>query len=172
MYSNSQVAQRLGEPSKHYLNSSREIDSDSSGQTNGYASLITKAVVQKGRNIPYQRTPMNIYNTNQYDVCLFVCLSVCLFVCLFVCLQRRISLTAEPIGFSFTGQLLIGPWQVYNYFLVGWDTPNSPPQKKLLCILKVNTEVNRQIGSFQIMRNQRLRPQRPLGALKEGGVES
>ena len=52
------------------------------------------------------------------SICLFVCLSVCVFVCLSVCLYQRISLTAEPIGFSLTVQLLIGPCKVYNYFLL------------------------------------------------------
>ena len=37
-------------------------------------------------------------------------MSVCLFV-------LRISLVAEPIGFSFTGQLFIGPAKVQNHFL-------------------------------------------------------
>ncbi len=36
--------------------------------------------------------------------------------CLSVCLYQRISLTAEPIQFYFTRQLLIGPGMVYNYF--------------------------------------------------------
>ena len=36
--------------------------------------------------------------------------------CLSVCLYRRISLTGEPIWFSFTGKLLIGPGKVFNYF--------------------------------------------------------
>ena len=37
-------------------------------------------------------------------------------VCVFVCLYRRIWLTAEPIGFSLTGLLPIGPGKVYSYF--------------------------------------------------------
>ena len=36
-------------------------------------------------------------------------------VCLFVCLSVPKDL-AEPIGFSLTGPLLIGPGKVYNYF--------------------------------------------------------
>ena len=33
-----------------------------------------------------------------------------------VCLYRRISINAEPIGFSLTGQLFIAPGKIYNYF--------------------------------------------------------
>ena len=36
-------------------------------------------------------------------VCMYVCLFVCLSVCLSVCLYQRISVTAEPIGFTLTG---------------------------------------------------------------------
>ena len=47
-------------------------------------------------------------------------------VCLSVCLYRRISLTAEPIRFFFTGQLLKGPGKVYNYFMGQY---HHPPQR-------------------------------------------
>ena len=73
-----------------------------------------------------------VYNTKQN------------YVCLFVCLQQRITLTAGPIGFSFTGQLFIVPGKVCNYFLGGWDTPNPPknekyppPKKKILFKTKI-----------------------------------
>ena len=40
----------------------------------------------------------------------------CLSVCLSICLYRRISLTTEPIRFSYTGlQLLIGPGKAYDF---------------------------------------------------------
>ena len=39
---------------------------------------------------------------------------------MFVCLYWSISLAAEPIGFSLTGQVLIGPGKVYNYFEKSW----------------------------------------------------
>ena len=47
----------------------------------------------------------------------------CLSVCLSVCLYRRISLTAEPIGFFLTGYILIGPGKVFNYFRGGYHNP-------------------------------------------------
>ena len=66
-------------------------------------------------------------------------------VCLFSCLFIRISLTAQPIGFSFTGYLLIGPGKVYNYFGGGYYHPSKksplekkitpPPKKKKKCCL-------------------------------------
>ena len=43
--------------------------------------------------------------------------------CLFVCLYQRFSLTAEPIGFSLTGQLIIGTRKVNNYFGGGYHHP-------------------------------------------------
>ena len=46
--------------------------------------------------------------------------------CLYVCISQRISLTAEPIWFSFTIQLLIGLGMVYNYFEGGY---HHPPQR-------------------------------------------
>ena len=36
--------------------------------------------------------------------------------CLFVCIDGSLDGSAEPIGFSLTGQLLIGPGKVYSYF--------------------------------------------------------
>ena len=39
------------------------------------------------------------------------------------CVFVPISLTAEPIGFSLTGQFLIGPGKVYNYFGGGYHHP-------------------------------------------------
>ena len=57
------------------------------------------------------------------------------FVCLSVC---RISLTAEPIWFSFTVELIMGPEKVCNYLVEGIATipreispgcNNSPPKK-------------------------------------------
>ena len=50
-----------------------------------------------------------------------------------VCLYQRISLTAEPIGFSLTRSLLIGAEKVYNYFGGGFHTlPREIfPRKKL-----------------------------------------
>ena len=50
-----------------------------------------------------------------------------------VCLYQRISLTAELIGFSLTGQLLIGTVKVFNYFLGGYHYPpnRNRPQNKL-----------------------------------------
>ena len=46
---------------------------------------------------------------NKVTGCVFVCMSVSVFVCVY----QMISLTAEPIGFSLTGWLLIGPGKVY-----------------------------------------------------------
>ena len=63
------------------------------------------------------------YPYNKVTGCLCVCMFVCMFVCVFVCLYRRISLTAEPIRFSFTGQLFIGPEKVYNYLGEGYHHP-------------------------------------------------
>ena len=37
-----------------------------------------------------------------------------------VCLYRRFSLTTEPIWFSFTDKLLLGPGKVYDYFRGGY----------------------------------------------------
>ena len=45
---------------------------------------------------------------------------------MFVCLYQRISLTTEPIWFSLTGQLFIGPGKVYNYSGGGY---HHPPKK-------------------------------------------
>ena len=50
--------------------------------------------------------------------------------CVFVCLYRRISLTAEPSWFSFTGKLLIGPGNVFNYFWGGYYHPPKRNYKK------------------------------------------
>ena len=50
-----------------------------------------------------------------------------------VCLYLRISLTAELIGFSLTGMLLIGPGKVYSYFGGGYD---HPPERN--CPLEIN----------------------------------
>ena len=52
----------------------------------------------------YYLEKSSFYPNNKVTGCVFVCLSVCLY--------RMISLTAEPIGFSLTGQLLIGPGKV------------------------------------------------------------
>ena len=50
---------------------------------------------------------------NPYDR---VTVTGCLSVCLSICLYRRISLTTEPIRFSYTGlQLLIGHGKVYDF---------------------------------------------------------
>ena len=51
-----------------------------------------------------------IFIIKQQDVCLSVCLSV----------PKDL---AEPIGFSLTGYLLIGPGKVYNYFGGGYHYP-------------------------------------------------
>ena len=59
-----------------------------------------------------------------------------MFVCVCVCLYRKTSLTTEPIGFFFKGQLLIG------LVILGEGTTtlpkeiaprkNNPPKKKNL----------------------------------------
>ena len=73
-------------------------------------------------------------------VCLCICLSVCLFEYLSVCLSEYLSmclsvcvsvclpvcLTAEPICFSFTMKLLIGPRMVYNYSRENTHRKNLP----------------------------------------------
>ena len=63
---------------------------------------------------------------------------VCLFVCLSVCVVVPKDL-AELIGFFLTGQLLIGPGKVYNYFLGGGDTPNH--QKNENNVLKPSQDM-------------------------------
>ena len=42
----------------------------------------------------------------------------------------KISVTTEPIGFYSSGNIPTGPVVVLGYFLGGWDTPNSPLNKK------------------------------------------
>ena len=49
----------------------------------------------------------------------------------FFCLQERIPLTAEPIRFSFTFKLLIGPEKVYSYFCRGYVHPTPQPPEKI-----------------------------------------
>ncbi len=49
--------------------------------------------------------------------------------CVFVCLYQRILLTAEPIGLSFTGQLLIGPGKDLKLFW-GYHHPPKRNHKK------------------------------------------
>ena len=44
----------------------------------------------------------------------------------FFCLSQRISITPEPIMFSFTVKLLIGLGKVLNYFWGGCLQPPSP----------------------------------------------
>ena len=61
-----------------------------------------------------------IYNTK----------SVCLSVCSSVRLSLKILVTTEPIGFSSSGYIPIGPVVVLSHFLGGWDTPTPPPKKK------------------------------------------
>ena len=65
-------------------------------------------------SFPLTKLVYIVYNTKQHNVYLSICLYL------------RISLTAEPFGFSLTGQLPIGSGKVYNYFLGGWDTPIPP----------------------------------------------
>ena len=52
----------------------------------------------------------------------------CESISLSVCLYGRISLTAEPIGFSLTGKILICPGKVFNYF--GYHHPPKRNHKK------------------------------------------
>ena len=52
-------------------------------------------------------------------------------VCLSLCQYRRILLTAELIGFSLTGQLLIGPRKVYSYFGGGYHNPTPKKSTKI-----------------------------------------
>ena len=73
-------------------------------------------------------------------------------LCLSVCLYRGISLTAEPIWFSFTMWILnlIGPGKVYHYFWVGYhnmpkrNRPRNSPTKKFL-IFRFKTKIPEQI---------------------------
>ena len=46
-------------------------------------------------------------------------------------LSLKISVTTEPIGFYFPGNIPTGPVVVLGYFLGAWDTPNPPKNKKL-----------------------------------------
>ena len=63
-----------------------------------------------------------VYNTKQLDVCPSVHLSVRL--------KLKILVTTQPIGFYSSGYIPIGSLEVLSYFLVGWDTPNPPKNKK------------------------------------------
>ena len=49
--------------------------------------------------------------------------------CLSLCVYRRISLTTEPIWFSFTVLLLIGPGKVYSYFGGRYHHPSKRNRK-------------------------------------------
>ena len=92
-----------------------------------------------------------IYNTKQNDVCLSICL------------YQRISLTAEPIAFSLTGQLLICLRKVYNYFGGGYHQDPKRNHKKL----KKKPRLERNIENNYIfeIKNKHLKcHQRPLGA--------
>ncbi len=51
-----------------------------------------------------------------------------------VCLYRRTLLTYEPIRFSFTVQLLIGPGKVHSYFWGGYLHPTKKYHPSILCI--------------------------------------
>ena len=52
-------------------------------------------------------------------------------VCLSVRLSLKISVTTEPIEFYSSGNIPTGPVVVLGYFLVGWNTPNPPKNKKI-----------------------------------------
>ena len=52
-----------------------------------------------------------------------------------VCVNRRISLTAEPIWFSFTMKLHIGPGGFYNCF--GGDYQQPPKRKGVIRVFSV-----------------------------------
>ena len=84
-----------------------------------------------------------------------------------VCVYRRISLTAEPIWFSFTMQLLIGPVKVYNYFGGGYYhlLKRYCLQKKITTTTKIQLKLKLRkssIGSTDPPFSQC--PLRPLGA--------
>ena len=53
-------------------------------------------------------------------------LSVSLSVRLSVRLKLKISVTAEPIGLYFSGNIPTGPVMVLSYFPGGWDNPHHP----------------------------------------------
>ena len=103
--------------------------------------------------------------------------------------KKRISLTTEPIWFSFTGLLFIGPGKVFNYFGVGYHNPpkknrpskiekNYPTSKKLYFIkteIKIGGQSNppshrNRVFTFSFCsrnKNQVIEfnsSQRPLGA--------
>ena len=95
---------------------------------------------------------------------------VCLCICLCVCLYRRISPTTEPIGFSFTGQLFIGPRKVYNYFGGGYNHPpkRNRPQKRITYPpppppKKKKTKLKKQV--LELNSPFLKCPQRPLGGV-------
>ena len=48
-----------------------------------------------------------------------------------VCLKLKISVSTKPIGLYSSGKIPTGPVTVLSYFLVGWDTPNPPKNKKM-----------------------------------------
>ena len=57
------------------------------------------------------------------------------------CLSRRISLTAEPILFSLTMKLLIGPGKVLNYFWGGCIHPPPPKRIFFFTLLKLKFKI-------------------------------
>ena len=48
-------------------------------------------------------------------------------VCHFVCLKLNILVTAELIGLYFSGNITTGSVVVLDYFLEGWDNPETFP---------------------------------------------
>ena len=65
-------------------------------------------------------------------------------VCHFVCLKLNILVTAELIGLFFSGNITTGSVVVLDYFLEGWDNPETfplqPEQKfpPFFCVLGAN----------------------------------
>ena len=87
-----------------------------------------------------------------------------------LCLQRKISLTAQLIWFSFIVKLLIGPGMVYNYFGGGYLQPPkinhlqkkmTTPQNKFPFLFKPKLEIG---GKVSTPLPHPYFPQRPLGA--------
>ena len=85
-----------------------------------------------------------------------------------LCLQRKISLTAQLIWFSFIVKLLLGPGMVFNYFEGGYLHPPkrihlqqkmTTPQKNFSSFLNLNLKLGGK-GSTP----HPYYPQRPLGA--------